>query len=110
MFAYQVELIVFFSIILIIALSNMSVLKRLGQFPVPVHFPSVSILLPVRDEAENVEPCVRSLLNQEYENFQVLVLDDGSTDGTGDILCKLAQQDGRLCVLQASCAAPTLSL
>jgi chlorobactene glucosyltransferase len=53
--------------------------------------PWVSIILPVRDEEQNIEACVRSLLSQDYDNFEVIVVDDGSTDATPDILAELAE-------------------
>lgn len=48
--------------------------------------PRVSILIPARNEALNIEPCVRSLLAQDYPNCDICVLDDHSTDGTGEIV------------------------
>src|SRR5262245_52931709 len=44
--------------------------------------PLVSILLPARDEEKNIGPCVRSVLSSEYRNFELIVIDDRSTDGT----------------------------
>lgn len=56
--------------------------------------PLVSILVPARNEASNIARCVRSLLNQDYPNFELLVLDDGSEDATASIvemLCNPAE-------------------
>lgn len=61
--------------------------------------PLVSVLIPARDEQENIEACVRSLLALNYPNFEVIVLDDGSTDDTYAILRRLRDQDPRLRVL-----------
>lgn len=61
--------------------------------------PRISVLVPARDEAENIEACVRSLLALNYPNFEVLVLDDHSSDDTYAILCRLRDQDYRLRVL-----------
>ncbi len=61
--------------------------------------PLISVLVPARDEAENIESCVRSLLSLNYPNYEVLVLDDHSSDDTYAILCRLRDQDGRLRVL-----------
>ncbi|MBV7329824.1 glycosyltransferase family 2 protein [Chloroflexi bacterium TSY] len=58
--------------------------------------PSVSILVPARNEATNIGRCVSSLLFQDYPDFEVLVLDDHSTDETWTILTQLAAQDNRL--------------
>ena len=48
--------------------------------------PMVSILVPARNEARNIEACVRSLLAQDFPNCELLVLDDHSDDGTGEII------------------------
>jgi len=61
--------------------------------------PRISVLVPARDEAENIEACVRSLLALNYPNFEVIVLDDHSSDDTYTILCRLRDQDYRLRVL-----------
>ena len=52
--------------------------------------PSVSICIPARNEANSIERCVRSALDQQYPNHHVYVLDDNSTDGTSEILKKLS--------------------
>src|SRR5690348_2516060 len=51
----------------------------------PVHNPLVSIIVPARNEERNIRRCVESLLEQSYPNYEVIVVDDGSTDGTPDI-------------------------
>jgi chlorobactene glucosyltransferase len=48
--------------------------------------PMVSILVPARNEARNIEACAGSLLTQDYPNWELLVLDDHSEDGTAEIL------------------------
>lgn len=54
--------------------------------------PLVTICIPARNEANSIERCVRSAIDQQYPNHHVLVLDDGSTDGTSAILESLAEQ------------------
>ncbi len=61
--------------------------------------PLVSILVPARNEEETIAPCVRSLLAQNYPRFEVVVLDDRSTDDTYNTLCRLRDADYRLRVL-----------
>lgn len=56
--------------------------------------PLVSILVPARNEALNIEACVGSLLAQDYPRFELIVLDDHSDDGTGDIVRRLGLQAG----------------
>lgn len=52
--------------------------------------PLVSICIPARNEADTIERCVTTALKQEYPNFEVLVLDDHSTDGTSEVLDELS--------------------
>jgi chlorobactene glucosyltransferase len=89
-------ILVFLGVLLLIALSNWRALRRLGSFPLPRAWPSVSILLPARNEAENITTCVSSLLAQDYPHFEVLVLDDASQDDTCDLLAQMAARDARL--------------
>ena len=48
--------------------------------------PFVSVIVPARNEERNIRRCVTSLLEQDYDNYEVIVVDDGSTDHTGQIL------------------------
>jgi chlorobactene glucosyltransferase len=50
----------------------------------------VSIIVPARNEERNIRRCVTSLLEQDYPYFEVIVVDDGSTDGTAAILDEIA--------------------
>ena len=93
------DLIAFQAVLWLIALSNTWVLRRARQHYPPAHLPRISVLVPARNEEANIERCVASLLAQDYPDFEVLVLDDESTDGTGCILARLAAADPRLRVL-----------
>ena len=60
---------------------------------------SVSVLLPVRDEALRIEPCLRALLAQTGVDLEVVVLDDGSLDGTAALVRRIADGDLRVRLL-----------
>lgn len=63
---------------------------RQPQDPVePENHPMVSIIVPARNEERNIRRCVESLLAQDYDNYEVIVVDDGSTDETPHILDEL---------------------
>jgi chlorobactene glucosyltransferase len=96
---HQISLLYFLGVLLLIALSNVRWWRRLSTYGVPRSYPRVSVLVPVREEAANVGPCVRSLLAQDYPDLEVLALDDESTDGTAEVLMAMAQSDPRLRVL-----------
>ncbi len=70
----------------------------MNNFKNPSRFPGVSILVPARNEEKNIADCVKSLLNQNYPNFQVHVLDDNSTDNTWKILTELAENNQQLII------------
>jgi glycosyltransferase involved in cell wall biosynthesis len=65
-----------------------------------VRDPLVSVLMPVRDEAEYLEEALRSLAAQTLEDFEVLVVDDGSVDGTAEIAAAFAAADDRFRVIR----------
>ncbi len=53
---------------------------------------SISVLIPARNEEMNIENCVRHACNQNYSNYEVIVLNDRSDDSTGEIMEKLQQE------------------
>ena len=61
--------------------------------------PPVSTVVPARDEERGIEGAVRSHLSQDYENLEVIVVDDRSSDRTPEILARLAKEDARLTVV-----------
>lgn len=66
----------------------------------------VSVLLPVRDEAHRVEPCLRALLGQQGVDLEIVVLDDGSTDGTAEVVRTVVDGDPRVRLLSGRPLAP----
>lgn len=59
----------------------------------------ISIIVPVYNCKEYLKECVNSLLKQTYNNIEVFLVDDGSTDGSGKICDELAKTDKRIIVL-----------
>lgn len=94
--------VVFLGLCLLTALLNVLYLRRLDQSPEPSSWPHLSVLVPARNEANNIEACVRSLLQQDYPDFEVIVLNDHSTDGTPSILARLTREFDHLRVLQGA--------
>ena len=58
--------------------------------------PLVSVIIPVYNAEKYVEQAVRSILNQTYQNLEILITDDCSADGSFAILQKLAEEDARI--------------
>lgn len=56
----------------------------------------VSVVMAVYDEAESVSTAIESILDQTFEDFEFLIIDDGSTDGTPEIVENYAERDDRI--------------
>lgn len=60
---------------------------------------TVSIIVPVYNVAPYLRDCLCGLLTQRFRDFEVLLIDDGSTDGSGQLCDELAEKDSRVVVL-----------
>lgn len=54
----------------------------------------ISVIVPVYNVEEYIGQCLESILNQTYQNIEIIVINDGSTDNSGDICAKLAKKYG----------------
>ena len=61
--------------------------------------PKVSIIVPVYNAENAIERCIDSILNQEYQDFELLLIDDGSKDRSPEILDRRAAEDDRVVVI-----------
>jgi glycosyltransferase involved in cell wall biosynthesis len=82
---------------LIRTIVNLTLIPRLRADARPANEPLVSVIIPARDEAHIIERTVRAFLAQTYANLEVIVVNDRSTDGTGDIIRSI--HDDRLTVI-----------
>ncbi len=67
----------------------------------PHHMPKVSIILPARNEEMFIEKCINSLLEQDYENYEIIAIDDMSDDNTGELIKKIAKKNSKVIHVQA---------
>ena len=93
------DLIWFQLVVLVIVLSNILILHRARSRGQLHHFPTVSILVPARNEERSIGGCIHSLLEQDYPTYEVIALDDQSSDRTFAILEQIASSQPRLKVL-----------
>ena len=63
--------------------------------------PKVSIIVPARNEEGTILICLQSLLSQDYDNYEVIAIDDSSTDKTPSIISELSQKNHRLIAVKA---------
>ena len=105
MLIFQAIVLVLSAYSLLVMIVNILSIRQLETYPLlslkfspspGETYPRVSVLIPVRNEEANIERCVRTLLRQDYPNFEVVVLDDDSTDQTPQILERLVTQDERV--------------
>ena len=59
----------------------------------------ISIIIPVYNGEKHLQRCFDSIRHQTYKDFEVIIVDDGSTDGTGDICDNMARADSRFYVI-----------
>ncbi len=83
-----------FMVNLTLNLRNLKTLHRDEKIPEPAPF--ISVLVPARDEEANIAACLESLQKQDYVNYEILVLDDNSSDNTGAIVESAAAGDSRV--------------
>lgn len=62
--------------------------------------PLVSVIVPVYNREDLVENCLQSISNQTYDVLEIIVIDDGSSDRSGDIIKRLALSDSRIILIQ----------
>ena len=59
----------------------------------------ISIIVPVYNVKDYLSPCVESILKSSYQDFELLLVDDGATDGSGDMCDRIARSDHRVRVI-----------
>lgn len=59
----------------------------------------ISVIVPVYNCEKYITRCLDSILSQTFQNFECIVVDDGSTDGSSTICDKYAEQDARFTVI-----------
>jgi glycosyltransferase involved in cell wall biosynthesis len=61
--------------------------------------PLISVIIPVYNVREHLAECLASICDQDYRNVEIVCVNDGSTDGSGDVLDAMARRDARIHVL-----------
>ncbi len=68
----------------------------------------ISVIIPVYNVEEYIEKCLRSIINQTYNNLEIIVVNDGSTDNSGKIISEIAKEDERIIIIeQENCGVVT---
>jgi chlorobactene glucosyltransferase len=64
--------------------------------------PLISVIIPARDEQRNIQRCIQALLSQTHPRYEIIIVDDRSSDATPHILAQLAESEPRLRVIHGS--------
>lgn len=70
----------------------------------------ISVIVPVYNTSKYLKKCVASLTSQTYHNLEIILVDDGSTDGSGAICDELAEFDSRIVVIHKTNGGPTSAM
>jgi chlorobactene glucosyltransferase len=88
---------------LLIALNR---IEYLPEATGPASYPRISVLIPARNESRILSQALNTLLQQDYPDFEVLVIDDHSEDDTYQIASSFAARDARVKVIQSADLPP----
>ena len=88
------------SIILLFRIFSFFNIDKLSLNENPLHNPLISIIIPARNEKLNILRCLESIQKQTYGNFEVIVVDDNSTDDTYNIANQFCKNDDRFSLLK----------
>ncbi|NOK63137.1 MAG: glycosyltransferase [Chloroflexi bacterium AL-W] len=95
------------TIVLLVTTLCMQDIKREIMMPQPASpdtilspAPLISILIPARDEAARIGLCLEGLTSQTYRSFEVIIIDDHSSDGTADVAQRYADRLPKLSIIQ----------
>lgn len=84
-----------FLIVLVVLYLSVNMIYLVKVVPVEdesVDYPYLSVCIPARNEERDIKACVESLLHQDYPEFEVIVVDDNSTDETAEIVYSMKAQ------------------
>lgn len=81
---------------------NLRSIPPVGEPAAPSRLPSLSVVIPARNEERDIERCVRAIAGQDYPSLEVIVVDDQSNDGTPRILDQLKEELSGLRVIEGS--------
>ena len=98
-----------FLVIFIVAYLSINMIYLVRLFPLKeelVAYPYISVCIPARNEERDIKNCVKSVLNQDYPNFEVIVVDDNSSDNTAKIVRSMTEEYPNLIFIAGAQLAP----
>lgn len=74
-------------------------MEDMGNTKPPAEAPEISVIMPVYNTGEVLKDTIESVLNQTFRDFELILVDDGSTDGSGAVCDSFAERDARVVVI-----------
>ena len=84
----------------VLLIRQRNAIPQIDVVPAPMTLPRLSVVVPARDEGAAIRRALGSLLAQDYPELELIVVDDRSSDATGEVLRDLATKDRRLVALR----------
>ncbi|HVD31836.1 MAG TPA: glycosyltransferase [Methylomirabilota bacterium] len=96
------DALVFLAVVVpfLLLIRHRNAIPKLPALQEPSRLPRLSVVVPARDEGSTIGRALGSLLGQDYPDLEIIVVDDRSSDATGEVLRELAAKDSRLLVLR----------
>lgn len=73
------------------------------------NMPQVSVIIPVYNAEVYLEKCIKSILQMDFKNYELILVDDGSEDKSWSLCCQFAEQESRIKVLQQDNGGPSVA-
>ncbi len=91
----------YWTIGVILAFRMMRIIRPIDDYdlPEPPQWPKVSIIISALNEADTIEDAIKTKLNSDYPDFEIIIVNDRSTDGTREIIDRVATTDDRIKVI-----------
>jgi chlorobactene glucosyltransferase len=103
---YQYFILIALLVITVNFIINNILFKNIKDFKLPREVlaspPLVSVMIPARNEEKNIRRILNSMVKQDYQNLEILVLDDNSTDGTGHMVEEFVKKDSRVKLIEGA--------
>jgi chlorobactene glucosyltransferase len=97
LFSFLMANTVLISCLLGMTIAFYALLRRVDNCKTPERdLPFISVVIPARNEEAKIGRCLESMLAQDYPNFELIVIDDRSTDKTAEIIESFAKRDSRI--------------
>ena len=99
---YHTAVLILIGVLVLTTVVNVLTVRTVRRGRHSAHAPMISVLVPARNEERAIAACLATLVEQDYPSYEVLVLDDGSEDGTAAVVRQWAERSSRVRLLDGA--------